>query len=258
MVYIKSWDTYFPSNRVEVNGKPVPALGRDEDEVTLSFEVLRRLNLTESTHLVFVKDEITNIIDFHIVADLLELPVMTISVYDSIDDALEQALNVLPSVLVVVRAKPPAGSVAIEFGKKGVAEILKYEVRKEFMGFIRTSVTDERAFSDLVSDLTLSHLPSVLRKIIHSRGSKYRGIKVVSGYMYKPKVFQKMISSLGLKNADTSPVTEVLEEGFRGNLAAGLSLIKGLNKCTNSDKMLFMGDVNSGRVFLIFMRCRKR
>ncbi len=258
MVYIRSWVTYLPSGRVEVEGKKLPAPAHDEDEITMSYEVLSRLDIPNGTHLVFVKDGIERNVDFHIVADLLEAPTSTVSVFSSLDDAIEHSIDVMPSILVVVRTDPPAGSVAIEFGKRGIIEILKHEVRKEFMGFIRTSLTDERALSDLLSEITLTNIPKVVKKLIHARGSRHKDIKIVSGYMNKPKILEKTIASLKLKNADTSPALEIVKQGFKGNFAAVLSLIKGLEKCRNSDKMLFIGEASSGGVYVLIMKCKKR
>ncbi len=257
MVSIRGWATYIPSNTLEVDGRKVPSPSSDEDEITMAYEVLSKLNLTTNTHLVFIADTNNHPPDFHVVPELLGLGSMKVTILNSLDEGIEHALKTIPSVMVVVRGEAPAASVAIEFNKKGPIDVLKHEVRKEFMGFMRTSVTDERALSDLLSEITLSNLPRVIKKLFKSR-VRMSNIKVVSGYMSKLKVLEKAIASLKLKSADLSPVKEVLSAGFKGHIAAALSLVKGIEKCCRigKTKMLFLGEASGGGFYVVIMRCK--
>ncbi len=259
MASIRDWATYTPSNTAEVDGRKVPSPAIDEDEITMAYEVLSRINLTPNTHLIFVADTNNHPPDFHVVPELLGMGGLKVTVLNSLDDGIEQAIRSVPSVMVVVRGEPPAASVAIEFHKKGKVDVLKHEVRKEFMGFMRTSLTDERALSDLLSEITLSSLPRIIKKLFRGR-SKMSSIKVVSGYMSKPKILEKTIASLKLKSADLSPVKEVLKAGFKGHIAAALSLVKGLERCCSigRTKMLFIGEATGGGVYVVVMRCKSK
>jgi hypothetical protein len=255
MVFIQGWATYLPTNKKVVEGKELPAPSKDEDEISMAYEVLSRMELPNGVRMIFVNDDGEKDVDFHIVADLIEAPTSTVSVFSSLDDALEYSLSSVPSVMTVVRSEPPAGAAAIQFRKRGPIKIVAHETRKEAMGFLRTSLTDERALSDLLSEVTLSKMPGILKKFIHRRKSRKHNVKIISGYMRKPKILLKAISSLKLKDIDISPALEVINAGYKGNLAAAFSLIKALEKCDDSEEVLFIGEASSGGVYVMIMQC---
>ncbi len=254
MVFIREWVTYLPTNTQLVDGKEMPAPAKDEDEISMAYEVLSKVEIPNGARLIFVNDGERNV-DFHIVADLIEAPTSTVSVFSTIDDALEYALSSVPSVMVVVRADPPAGSAAMAFRRRGPVKILVHEVRKESMGFLKTALTDERALTDLVSEITLSKLPRVLRRFIHHRRTKKHNVRIISGYARKPKILIKAVSALKVKEVDISPVTEIINEGFKGNLAAIFSMVKALERCNDSEEVLFAGEASSGGVYVMVMKC---
>ena len=255
MVFISDWTTYIPSSSQLINGKQVPAPSRDEDEISMAYEVLNKLDLPNNARLVFVTDTTDNEVDFHIVTDLVELPTSTISVFQCIDEAFEYSIMSVPSVLVTVRAKPPAGSAAIKFDKRGRIKILLHEFRKESMGFLRTRLTDGKALSDLLSEITSSKMPGILRKFFHSKVSRKHNIKVISGYVRKPKILVKAVNSLKIKNVDIGPVLEVVSSGFENNLAAAFSMIKGLERCNNGEEVLFISEISSGGIYVMITKC---
>jgi len=254
MAFIREWVTYVPTSTVTINGKEVPAPSKDEDEVSMAYEVLSKLDLPTGSRLVFVVDDHQQSTDFHIVAELIESPTSIVSTFTTIDDAIEYSLNTLPSVLVVVRTKPPAGSAAIMFRKRGPIKILAHEFRKESMGFLKTTLTDERALSDLLSEIALSKMPGLLRKFFHSKKSKKHNLRIISGYLRKEKILIKAVNSLKLKNVDISPALEVVKKGFEGNLAAAFSMISALERCEDADEVLFVYETSGGIYALILKR----
>ena len=257
MAFIKEWITYVPTSTTVVNGKEVPTPAKDEDEVSMAYEVLSRLDLPTGVRLIFVIDD-RQPADFHIVAELIESPTSIVSTFASIDDALEYSLNALPSALVVVRTVPPAGSAVIEFRKHGPIKVLAHEFRKESMGFLRTTITDERALSDLLSEITLSKMPGILRKFFRSKKSRKHNVRVISGYLRKEKVLIKAVNSLKLKDVDIGPALEVVNKGFEGNLAAAISMINALERCENADEVLFVYESGNGGIYAMILKRDER
>jgi len=253
MAFIREWVTYTPTSTALINGREVPAPAKDEDEVSMAYEVLSRLDLPTGSRMVFVIDTHTTT-DFHIVAELIESPTSIVSTFTAIDDALEYSLNALPSALIVVRAKPPAGSAAIEFRKRGPVRVVAHEFRKESMGFLRTTSTDERALSDLLSEIALSKVPGILRKFFHPRKAKKHNLKMISGYLRKEKTLIKAVNSLKLKHVDISPAIEIANKGFEGNLAAAFSMINALEKCNDTDEILFVYESGNGGIYSMILK----
>ena len=258
MSFIKEWVTYIPTATTVVNGREVPAPAKDEDEVSMAYEVLSRLDLPVGTRLIFVIDDHQRPADFHIVAELIESPTSIVSMFTSIDDALEYSLSAIPSALVVVRTQPPAGSAAIEFQKRGFIKVLAHEFRKESMGFLRTTITDERALSDLLSDITLTKMPGILRKFFHPKRTRKHNVRIISGYLRKEKILVKAVKSLKLKDVDISPTLEVINNGFEGNLAAAFSMINALEKCGNTEEILFIYESHNGGIYAMILKRDER
>ncbi len=254
MIHVCRWEVYIPPGRVTVDGREVPALSRDEDEITVGYEVLSRFsNLHDYSH-VLVADETRNT-DFHTIYELLDLEISPV-VFKSFSEGFAYALRHLPSLVTVIRTSPPAGSITFELSERGgKAVILKSLFEREFLGFLRTNITDEKALNELISDASASSLSKALSKFFGGDKVGSENIRIVSGFADNPKIVDKALTKLKLKRADNTEAEELRRAGFRGNLGTALALSKALDRCAPQERFVFIGGSVPGGILTLYMRC---
>ncbi len=253
MVYIRRWEIYIPINRVVIDGKEVPALSKDEDEITIGYEVLKKFdNLYEYSH-ILIADETKNL-EFHTIYELLDLEISPI-IFKSFSEGFTYGLRQAPSLITVVRTNPPAGSITFEISKEGgKVAILKSLFKRELLGFLRTDLTDEKALNELISNASITSLSKVLSKLL-TRKVKSDSIKIVSGFVNNPKIIEKVLTKFKLKNADVSDAEELRKSGFKGGLGTALALSRALSKCSPQEKLVFVGGSASDGILTLYMQC---
>jgi len=254
LVYIRRWEAYIPANKVVVDGKEVPALSKDEDEITVGYEVLSRFdNLRKYSH-IFIADETKNL-ELHTIYELLDLDISPV-IFKSFSEGFIYGLKQAPSLVTVIRTNPPAGSVTFEISEgDGRVAILKYLFKREFLGFLRTDLTDEKALNELISDASATSLSKVLSKLLRARKVKSDGLKIVSGFVNNPKIIDKALAKFKLKKADVSDAEELRKSGFKGGLGTALALSKALSKCSTQEKIVFVGGSASEGILTLYMQC---
>ncbi len=251
---LKEWRHYVPRAFVSVSGVKLPSPYRDEDEVTMSYETLNKLKSLGEGTFVFVHDSRRDA-DFHAVLDLIGKSDASIVTFKSFSEGLTYSLRNTPSTLTVVSTDPPAGAVTLVFDSLGKVTITRYELRRESTGFLKTEITDERALNELIIEASTSLTYRILSKLSRSKGIKSGGVKVVNGFIHNPRILDRILTSLKLKNADSTIVEELKRLGYKGNLGAALALTRVAEKCHNGERLVFVsGSVPEGLIIL-YMKC---
>ncbi|MEM4607853.1 MAG: hypothetical protein QXV93_06765 [Zestosphaera sp.] len=252
MPALREWRRYIPSSIDEETKLPKP--GRDEDEITMSYETLSKLSSSRDSTYVFVSDSSDNI-DFSIVLDLLNVENPSVITFKSVSEGLYYSLKNAPSVLTVVSSKPPAGAVSILINNRGRIQITKYELRKEFLGFLRTEIVDEKALNELVTEASVTTAAKILSKLTKYRGVKNGHVSLVNGFIRNPRLLERVLSSLKLKKADSSIAEELRKQGYDVNLGTAVALIKIAEKCSANEKVVYVGGTISEGVIILHMKC---
>ncbi|MGC8974917.1 MAG: hypothetical protein ACP5KB_01815 [Thermoprotei archaeon] len=252
MPALREWRSYVPSSIDE--GTKLPKPSRDEDEITMSYETLSRLSLLRDSTYVFVCDSSKDL-DFSVVLDLLSVENPSVVTFRSVSEGLYYSLKNTPSVLTVVSSKPPAGVVSIVFNDKGRVQITKYELRKEFLGFLKTEIVDEKALSELVAEASVTTATKILSRFIKYRGVKDGHVSLVNGFIRNPRLLERVLSSLKLKKADSSIVEELRKQGYEVNLGTAVALTKIAERCSNNERIVYVGGTISEGVIILHMKC---
>lgn len=252
MPALKEWRSYTPSSIDEETKLPKP--GRDEDEITMSYETLSRLSLPRNSTYVFVSDSGENI-DFSIVLDLLNLKSSSVVTFRSVSEGLYYSLKNAPSILTVVSGKPPAGAVSMIINSKGRIQITKYELRKEFLGFLKTEIVDEKALNELVTEASVTTATKILSRLTKYRGVKDGHVSLVNGFIRNPRLLERVLSSLKLKKANSSIAEELRKQGYEVNLGTAIALIRIAEKCSINEKIVYVGGTISEGVIILHMKC---
>ncbi|MFN3268245.1 MAG: hypothetical protein ACK416_03180 [Zestosphaera sp.] len=252
MPALREWRNYIPSTIDEETKLPKP--GRDEDEITMSYETLSKLSLPRNSTYVFVCDSNENI-DFSIVLDLLNLENSSVVTFRSVSEGLYYSLRNAPSILTVVSSKPPAGAVSMVINNKGRIQITKYELRKEFLGFLKTGIVDEKALNELVTEASVTTATKILSKLTKYSGVKDGHVSLVNGFIRNPRLLERVLSSLKLKRADSSIAEELRRQGYEVNLGTAVALVKIAEKCSANEKVVYVGGTISDGVIILHMKC---
>jgi hypothetical protein len=249
---LREWRSYTPSTIDEETKLPIPS--RDEDEITMSYETLSKLSLVGDGTYVFVCDSCEDV-DFHVVLDLLDVRGASVVVFKSVSEGLYYSLKNAPSVLTVVSSKPPAGAVSMVLNSKGRVQITKYELRKEFLGFLKSSIVDERALNELIAEASATTTVKVLSRLAKRRDVRNGHVSVVNGFIRNPRLLERVFSSLKLKRADSSIADELRKQGYDINLGTAIALTKIAEKCSANEKVVFVGGTVSEGVIILHMKC---
>lgn len=252
MPALREWRSYTPSLVDEKTKLSKP--GRDEDEITMSYETLSRLSLPKNGTYVFVSDSADNV-DFGIVLDLLNLKNSSVVTFRSISEGLYYSLKNAPSILTVVSSKPPAGAVSIIINSKGLIQITKYELKKEFLGFLKTEIVDEKALNELVTEASVTMVSKILSRLTRYRGVRDGHVSLVNGFIRNPRLLERVLSSLKLMKADSSIAEELRKQGYEVNLGTAVALIKIAEKCSANEKIVYVGGTISDGVIILHMKC---
>lgn len=251
---LKEWRHYVPRGFVSVSGVELPSPYRDEDEVTMSYETLNELKSLGESIFVFVYDNRRDV-DFHVVLDLIgrsDAPMVT---FKSFSEGLTYSLRNTPSILTVVSTDPPAGVVTLVFNSCGKVVIPRYELRREPLGFLKTEITDERALNELITEASTSLTSRILAKLSRSKGIKNRGVKVVNGFIHNPRILDRILASLKLKNADSAIAEELKRSGYKGSLGVALALTRVVEKCHSDERLVFVSGSVSEGIIVLYMKC---
>ncbi|MEM0014043.1 MAG: hypothetical protein QXS42_07320 [Zestosphaera sp.] len=254
MPALKEWRLYIPRFSVSVNGARLPSPYRDEDEITMAYETLNRLSINDGSSFVFVYDGKKDV-DFHVVLDLIGRSDAPIVTFKSFSEGLAYSIRNTPSVLTAVSADPPAGSVTLTLNSKGKTLISRYELKKEFLGFLKTEITDERALSELIVEASTSTTSRILTKLSKSRRVRNGQVRVVSGFVNNPRLLDRVLASLKLKSADSSVAEEIRKSGYKGSLGTALALVKVAERCNDGEKLVFVGGSISEGIIILYMKC---
>lgn len=252
MPALKEWRSYIPTSIDKETKLPKP--NRDEDEITMSYETLSKLSLSRDSSYVFVCDSNEDV-DFSVVLDLLNLGNPSVITFKSINEGLYYSLKNTPSVLTVVSSKPPAGAVSMIFNNKGLVQITKYELKKEFLGFLRTEIIDEKALDELVTEASVNTATKILSRLTRYKRVKDGNISLVNGFIRNPRLFEKVLSYLKLKKVDSSIVEELRKQGYEVNLGTAVALIKVAERCSSNMKVVYVGGTISEGLMILHMKC---
>lgn len=251
---LKEWRLYIPRSSAIVGGAKLPSPYRDEDEITMAYETLNKLSINGESSFVFVYDGKKDV-DFHVVLDLIgrsDAPMVT---FRSFSEGLAYSLRNTPSVLTTVNTDPPAGAVTFTLNSRGRTLISKYELKKEFLGFLKTEITDEKALNELITEASTSTTSRILTRLSRSRRVRNGQVKVVSGFVNNPRLLDRVLASLKLKNADSTVAEEIRKSGYKGSLGTALALVKVAETCNDNEKLVFVGGSISEGIIILYMKC---
>lgn len=254
MPALKEWRLYIPRFSVIVDGMKLPSPYRDEDEITMTYETLNKLSIDSKSSFVFVYDGKKDV-DFHVVLDLIGRSDAPMVAFKSFSEGLAYSLRNTPSVLTTVSSDLPAGAVTIALNSRGRTLVSKYELKKEFLGFLKTEITDEKALNELINEASTSTTSRILTRLSKSRRLRNGQVKVVSGFVNNPRLLDRVLASLKLKNADSTVAEDIRKSGYKGSLGTALALVKVAETCNDGERLVFVGGSISEGIIILHMKC---
>ncbi len=265
-MYLKAWSSYLPSKGSEVGETVGACLAPAEDCVTFAYESPKGITrgFPKISNLVIIPDcsNPPESIFFEILPELLDSGRSNIVLARNLSDAFRVAKDLKTEAVVsVVSEQPKAGSASFLLSaSEGKFEIVdSYEIREHLNFALNGNPENSRnkALLDLLNDLFIAKVPSVVKEVVKSAGVQLTSIKHVVGQIPAPRALIKALTPLGIPVSAVDNVMKYLKLGFKGPFLSALALIDSLEKCDGGYILHIVFDAH-GTISGSLIRCGDR